>query len=45
MDEPTRRSRLDSLQGEDPVSYAVVKMLLEQQQQNQTAAMKQQGMA
>lgn len=45
MDEPTRRSRLDSLQGEDPVSYAVVKMLLEQRQQNQTAAMKQQGMA
>ena len=41
-DEGTRSSRLDSLQGEDPVAYAVVKMLLEQQQQNQGAAMRQQ---
>lgn len=41
-DEGTRRSRLDALQGEDPVSYAVVKMLLEQIQQNQGTQMRQQ---
>ena len=43
MDEGTRRSRLDALQGEDPVAYAVVKMLLEQKQQNDTAQAKQQS--
>lgn len=43
MDEGTRRSRLDALQGEDPVAYAVVKMLLEQQTQNQDAQVKQEA--
>lgn len=41
-DEGTRRSRMDALQGEDPVAYAVVRMLLEQGQQDQVAQMKQQ---
>ena len=45
MDEGTRRSRLDALQGEDPVAYAVVKMLLEQQTQNQDAQAKQEAQA
>lgn len=43
-DEGTRRSRMDALQGEDPVMYAVVKDRLEQQQQNQVASMKAQTM-
>ena len=42
-DAGTRRSRLDSLKGEDFVMYCMTKELLEQMQQDQTAAMKAQG--
>lgn len=42
MDPGTRASRLDALQGEDFVAYAVVSKLLEQMQQDQNAAMKAQ---
>lgn len=42
-DTGTRRSRLDSLKGEDFIMYCVTKELLEQMQQDQTTAMKAQG--
>ncbi len=41
-DPGTRRSRMDALQGEDPIMYAVVKDRLEQANQNQQQALKQQ---
>lgn len=43
LDEGSRRSQLDALQGEDLVMYAVVKERLQQQQQNQVQAMKSQA--
>lgn len=43
LDEGSRRSQLDALQGEDLVMYAVVKERLQQLQQNQTQAMKAQA--
>lgn len=43
LDPNTRRSQMDALQGESPVLHALVKERMEQAQQNQQAALKQQG--
>ena len=40
LDPGTRRSRLDQIKTEDGVAYAVLRVLLEQLQQNQEAQMK-----
>jgi hypothetical protein len=42
MDPGTRQSRLDQIKTEDGVAYAVLRVLLEQIQQNQEAEMKAQ---
>jgi hypothetical protein len=43
LDEGTRRSRIDAIQGEDPVMHALVKERLEQAMQNQNTEIKQQN--